>query len=240
MITTYATIWKVCGSRDPLRRTVVLSTSELQEEGERGVTTIKFVMMTMTMLWPKIKFVMVTMTMLWPRTSFSWWPCCDRRSSVNLNHQVVKNEIMNYCAQELLVVTQDHLNHGHQVVKIFLCSGASGLFHSKQHHWWGVQRSWPLSMGLLWPRNPIPGAWPIVGIRVWPFLRLGVGGQIQKIWNIEKWINIKKNRCWRAPPSSWFSSSPPSCWPSSRTGWRRGCQGLFIWQDKIVVFIIVC
>ena len=177
---------------------------------------------------------------VWPRSSLSWWPCCDRRSSVNLNHQVVKNEIMNYCAQELLVVTQDHLNHGHQVVKIFLCSGASGLFHSKQHHWWGVQRSWPLSMGLLWPRNPIPGAWPIVGIRVWPFLRLGVGGQIQKIWNIKKWINIKKNRCWRAPPSSWFSSSPPSCWPSSRTGWRRGCQGLFIWQDKIVVFIIVC
>ena len=129
---------------------------------------------------------------MWPRSSLSWWPCCDRRSSVNLNHQVVKNEIMNYCAQELLVVTQDHLNHGHQVVKIFLCSGASGLFHSKQHHWWGVQRSWPLSMGLLWPRNPIPGAWPIVGIRVWPFLRLGVGGQIQKIWNIEKWINIKK------------------------------------------------
>ena len=47
---TDATICKVCGSRDPLRRAVVLSTSGIQEEGERGVTTIKFVMMTMTML----------------------------------------------------------------------------------------------------------------------------------------------------------------------------------------------
>ena len=46
MITTYATIWKVCGSRDPLRRTVVLSTSGLQEEGERGVTTIIIIIIT--------------------------------------------------------------------------------------------------------------------------------------------------------------------------------------------------
>ena len=148
MITTYATICKVCGSRDPLRRTVVLSTSGLQEEGERGVTTIKFVMMTM--LWPKILCELKSSSRQERDHELlcSAATCCDPRSS-----------------ESWPSVCQD-----------FLCSGAPGLFHSKQHHWWGVQRSWPLSMGLLWPRNPIPGAWPIVGIRVWPFLRPGVGG----------------------------------------------------------------
>ena len=154
MITTYATIWKVCGSRDPLRRTVVLSTSGLQEEGKRGVTTIKFVLMTM--LWQKI----ICELKSWPSSRqerdhelLCWGAtCCDPRSSKSWPSS---------CQERF-----------HD----FLCSGASGLFHSKQHHWWGVQRSWPLSMGLLWPRNPIPGAWLVVCIRVSPFLRPGVGG----------------------------------------------------------------